>query len=50
MSGERRFKKPTRFKISLSVILVIVFAALGIAFSAMFAHFDAWTPVQLLAP
>jgi hypothetical protein len=50
MSGERRFKTPTRFKVSLGVVLVIVFAALGIAFSAMFAQYDMWTPVQLLAP
>jgi hypothetical protein len=49
MSGERRFKKPTRFKIN-SAIVVVAFAVLGIAFSAAFAHFDMWTPVQLLAP
>jgi hypothetical protein len=50
MSGERRIKKPTRFKISVSVVLVVAFAALGIAFSAVFGHLDMWTPVQLLSP
>jgi hypothetical protein len=50
MSGERRFKKPARVKINVSVFLVVAFVALGIAFSAAFGHFDMWTPVQLLAP
>jgi hypothetical protein len=50
MSGERRFKKPLRFKINSSAVVVVAFAVLGIAFSAAFAHFDMWTPVQLLAP
>src|ERR1700722_2797044 len=50
MSGERRFKKPLRFKINSSAVVVVSFAVLGIAFSAAFAHFDMWTPVQLLAP
>jgi hypothetical protein len=53
MSGDDRLnreQKPARAKTSLTMILLVLFAAAGIAFTLMFSHFDASMPVQLLAP
>jgi hypothetical protein len=53
MSGDDRLnrtQKPARSKISFTFVLLVLFAAAGIAFTLMFSHFDASMPIQLLAP
>jgi hypothetical protein len=53
MSGDdrlNRMQKPARSKISLTLVLLVLFAAAGIAFTLMLSHFDASMPMQLLAP
>jgi hypothetical protein len=51
MSGnDRRNRAPARSKTSLTIILIVLFAAAGIAVTLLIAHFDASMPVQLLAP
>jgi hypothetical protein len=53
MSGNGRLdrrQKPPRLKISLTVILLALFAAAGIAVTLVLSHFDASMPTQLLGP
>jgi hypothetical protein len=53
MSGDdrlNRMQKPARSKISLTLVLLMLFAAAGIVVTLMFWHFDASMPMQLLAP
>ena len=51
MSGDdRRNREPVRSKTSLTIILIVLFAAAGIAVTLLFSHFDASMPVQLLGP
>jgi hypothetical protein len=52
MSGNGRLnreQKP-RSKVSLTVILLALFAAAGIAVTLVLSHFDASMPSQLLGP
>jgi hypothetical protein len=52
MSGNGRLnreQKP-RSKVSLTIILLVLFAAAGIAITLMFSRFDASMPAQLMAP
>jgi flagellar basal body-associated protein FliL len=53
MSGDHRLnreQKPARSKTSLIIILLVLFAAAGIAITLMFSRFDASMPAQLMAP
>src|ERR1700722_7826110 len=53
MSGDGRLNRkqtPSRSKIDLSIILLVLFALAGIAASLEVAHFNEWTSAQLLAP
>jgi hypothetical protein len=53
MSGNGRLdrrQKPPRLKISLTVILLALFAAAGIAVTLVLSHFDASMPTQPLGP
>jgi hypothetical protein len=53
MSGDDRLnrtQKPARSKTSLTIVLLVLFAAAGIAVTLMLSHFDASIPAQLLAP
>jgi hypothetical protein len=53
MSGDGRLNRkqtPSRSKIDLSIILLVLFVLAGIAASLEVAHFNEWTSAQLLAP
>jgi hypothetical protein len=53
MSGDDRLNRkqtPSRSTTSLSIILIAIFAAAGIAGTLALSHFDTSMPVQLLAP
>jgi hypothetical protein len=53
MSGDDRLngkQKPARWKISLTIVLLVLFAAAGIAVTLMFSRFDTSFPAILLAP
>jgi hypothetical protein len=53
MSGDGRLnrkQKPSRSKIGLAIIPLVLFAAAGIAITLVFPHFDASMPAHLLAP
>jgi hypothetical protein len=43
-------KGPRASGSSPTLMVIVALVVLGIAFSTVFAHFDMWTPVQLLAP
>jgi hypothetical protein len=52
MSGNGRLnreQKP-RSKVSLTIILLVLFAAAGVAVTLVLSHFDASMPAQLLGP
>jgi hypothetical protein len=42
-------KPPGASRSSPALTIIVALAVLGIALSTVFAHFDMWTPVQLLA-
>jgi hypothetical protein len=53
MSGDGRLnrkQKPSRSRNDLTIILLVMFAAAGVAASLEVAHFDEWTSAQLPAP
>ena len=53
MSGDDRLnreRKTARSRIGLTAILLVLFAAAGIAVTLIFSHFDASMPVQMLGP
>jgi hypothetical protein len=53
MSGDDRLngkQKPARWKISFTIVLLVLLAAAGIAVTLMLSRFDASFPAQLLAP
>jgi hypothetical protein len=53
MSGDDRLnreQKPARAKTSLTMILLVLFAAAGIAVTLVFSRFDTSMPTQLLGP
>jgi hypothetical protein len=53
MSGERRFRREKNSALSpkISVALVLLLSALGIAATLLSAGYDHWTPIQLeIAP
>jgi hypothetical protein len=53
MSGDGRLnrkQKPARSKMSLTIILLALFAAAGIAVALVLSHSDASMPTQLLGP
>jgi hypothetical protein len=53
MSGNGRLdrkQKSPRSKVSLTIILLVLFAAVGVAATLMLSRFDASMPTQLLGP
>jgi hypothetical protein len=53
MFGDGRLNRKRRFlrsKIGLTIIPLVLFAAVGIAITLVFPHFDASMPAQLLVP